>query len=82
MQIIPSRFRIIRFPLMHTDALQKFLNHTLHIEEIAVPVHAERKLHSLLRKLGQRQRLGKIDIPQLIEPHIFVSSVIVRRKTD
>ena len=75
-----SGFRIVFYPVMHADLSEEFLCHTFHIVEIALAVKAQSKLHSLIRKLCQRQFFRNIYISEFIETDILVATVVVGRK--
>ena len=72
-----SRSRIVGYASVHSGLIKEFLHHALHSEEIAVSVHAQGKLHPLVRKLCQRQALGKVYIGKLIQADVFISPVVV-----
>ena len=71
---------IIVKALFQAEAVQDELDISLYGEEIAVAVGAERKLHALVRKLRERQRLREIDICHLIEADIPVLPLEIRGK--
>ena len=68
---------IIMGLFMHSGLFKEFFHHALHGEEIAVPVHSQGELHTLVRKLCERQRLGTVHIGQLVQAHVLVTAVIV-----
>ena len=47
--------RIIMGLFMHSGLFKEFFHHALHGKEIAVPVHSQGELHTLVRKLCERQ---------------------------
>ena len=77
MQIWLARLWIISLFSMHSHFVKEFLNHAFHAEEVAISVHAQRKLHSFFWKFYKRQRLWKVYISQFVQPYILVSSIII-----
>ena len=78
MHIVLQNVCLILSLLFHAEFHEHQLDDALHFEEISVPVHAERELHALIRKLRERQCLRKIDIAGLVEPYRLVPPVVVR----
>ena len=81
MQEIPAGVGIIGELPAQADAVEELLDDALHRKEITVAVHTECKLHPLVGQFRQRQRLRHVNIAQLIETHILVSSIIIGRQT-
>ena len=91
----PSRVQIRTFLLAHfrgklrpdvwfidTCLLQKLLHNALHCKEVrSFPVHPERKLHPLVRKLRKRKLLWNVYIAELVQSHIPVSVLVIHRET-
>ena len=70
--------RIISLAACDTYLVQEFLNHAFHGKEISFSVHTQSELHPFLRKFCQRQRFRQVNIAQLIEPHVFISVIVVK----
>ena len=66
--------------LPHADTIEKFLHHAFHRIKITFAVHTKGKLHSFVRQFLQGQFIRLVDIPQLIKPHFFISSIIIGRQ--
>ena len=75
-----SCVRIIFFSVSHADLLKELFYNAFHREEISAAVHTQSKLHALIRKFCQRQRLRNINVAQFIQADILVPSIIVRSK--
>ena len=77
MKIIFTGLRVIGHLLFHTDAVQVFLNHALHSEEVTGAVHSQCKLHPFVRIIGQRQFLRQINDSQFVKLRFFVPVAII-----
>ena len=82
-----SCLRIIMRLFLHSHFLQEFLYYALHGEEIAVSVHSQSELLTLVRKRRKSCLLqvlgilllayGQVNGSQLVESYVLISPVVV-----